>query len=320
MKKANFVYAALSFCIAVGAQAREVSFNEILNILGNENHQPATLREETELGVYLRGELPHYPVPSFFEFVWKGAKKSLERDAKRTINDDANYYDYLPKMLHPNGICIAGTWEITEPSNYSGQFKTGAKSLFIGRISATAENVERGNDRGFGFAGTIFPTLDENEKVKVANFFTVDVALGANTDRYLETRTTNQPETGLALTRIARGLQIVGALESADEDPGFRPITQIAKLGETNAVNSPKWMRISAARETIKNDQKDFRNEVIQAFRDNNGLEFDVDISVSTKERNQNDGWSHAGKIQISKVVVGYGCDRRLHFPHPKKN
>ena len=39
------------------------------------------------------------------------------------------------RLLHPNGICLTGLWEITEETAYSGYFRKDSRALVIGRYS-----------------------------------------------------------------------------------------------------------------------------------------------------------------------------------------
>jgi hypothetical protein len=290
------------------------SFNEVQGILGNEQPQVKSQQQADELAVYQENRLPFYPVTASSVF---GPGADLVKDAQRTVNEDFDYFEYLPKKLHPNGVCVSGTWEITQPSDFSGLFRQGTRSLFIGRISVAMGEVRKGEKRGFGFAGKIFPTRIESEVIKTANFFTVDVLLGTDINRFLETSLTNEPNIGFSFSLLSLFLKIGSALKEADEAPGFRPISPIAKMSEVGKVKSPKWMRLSASSETLKNDEGDFRNEVLLALFENKNLNFNIEVSDKTGHRNKS-GWNQLGKINIDHAIVGYGCDRRLHFAHPK--
>ncbi len=290
------------------------SYNQVLEVISNSSPRVTTEKQNRELEVYQKGQLPVYPMNALTLF---GSKPDLAQDAKRTTSEKFDYYDYLPKKLHPNGVCIVGEWETTQKNDYSGYFKKGSKGLFIGRISVTKERVLKNEKRGFGFAGKIFPTLDPNEVVKPANFFTVDVVLGEKTDRFLQTRLTNEPETGFDFSALGLALRIVKALKTGDDNPSFRPVTPIAKLSETGRVKTPNWMRIAPASWLKKNNQADFRNEILQAMDENRELIFNIDISEESKDR-EGDLWQNIGHITAKKAMVSFGCDRQLHFAHPK--
>jgi hypothetical protein len=39
------------------------------------------------------------------------------------------------RLVHPNGICLTGLWQITEDTGYSGYFRNGSRALIVGRYS-----------------------------------------------------------------------------------------------------------------------------------------------------------------------------------------
>src|SRR6266480_6561613 len=39
------------------------------------------------------------------------------------------------RLLHPNGVCLTGRWQITEETEYSGYFHKGSEALVAGRYS-----------------------------------------------------------------------------------------------------------------------------------------------------------------------------------------
>lgn len=292
------------------------TYNEVEAVLNDVGFAPKDKEEADELAVYRAGALPLYPMSFRSVFRSKGA---LERDAKRTVTDKSDYYPRLDKLLHPNGVCVTGTWKITKANPYSGYFKQNTEALFLGRVSVAMEKTTSKHDRGFGFAGKIFPTTDKQQLVDTTNFFTVDVLMGTGADRFLDVAVTNEPETGFNLGLIALGLKISKALKLADSRPMFRPVAPIAKIGESpNHVRSPMWMRVRAAGGTVKNNEADFRSEVLKAVRDNKTLRLAIDVSDTTKDRKAATGWSEIGEIAIDRAVVSYGCDRRIHFAHPK--
>ena len=309
-----FLLASVSITLA------QSSFNKVRHVILDEN---TVLQNDKsvveELAVYQRRELPQYEVnmKSIFQF---GAGL-LENAAKKTITNHADYRDRLPKLLHPNGVCVMGKWQMNESSPYTGAFSA-KENLFIGRISVAMDVTTSDGKRGFGFAGKIFPTQDPNEISKTENFFSVDVLLGTKTPSFLDTALTNEPEVGFDLSLAMLGLKIATALKKGDENPGFRPVKNIASLGTAPGAKLkwPKWIRIMPATGVIKNSQKDFRSEILQASSENSELVFTIDGSDTTKDRMNKNGWTNLGKIVISEAAVSYGCDRRLHFGHPKLN
>jgi len=38
------------------------------------------------------------------------------------------------RLVHPNGICLTGLWQITEDTGYSGYFRNGSRALVVGLL------------------------------------------------------------------------------------------------------------------------------------------------------------------------------------------
>jgi len=300
------------------------SFNEVLTILADQN--PPTITENSEavakeLAAYEEGKLPQYKVSSrsFFERIAGKKNNILARDAIRTVSKQEDYFDRVKKLLHPNGTCLSGTWEITEASDYTGYFAQGKKGLMVGRASVTLTNTKEGRNRGFGFAGKIFPTMDANETVKTANFFLIDVLFGTHAKHYLDVSLTSQAKTGFDFFNLFTGLIAAKALFKADHSPQLRPLYPISELGlaENETVVTPKWMMIKADESMTRVDEKDFRAELAVGHYANN-LKFDIFVSDTTSKSSKLDQWQRLGKITLDQSASSYGCDRRLHFSHPK--
>jgi hypothetical protein len=311
--------ALVSLLLSSAASASGLSsYADVKQVLLDENAPMVSDQVSQELQVYQQGKLPHYQmsVRSVFEFGSAG----LEKAAKRTISDKSDYLDRLPKLLHPNGVCVMGKWQIAKDSPYTGAFAANTENLFLGRISVAMQETTSDSGRGFGFAGKLFPTLNENEPVATENLFTVDVLMGTKIKRFLDTATTNEPEVGFDIWLVRLGLKIAAALTKADENPGFRPVKNLALMGVASEVapKYPHWIRISTSKDMQRNNQSDFRAEVVQAVDENKELVFYIDGSDTTKDRSKNAGWKRVGEIRVSQAVVSYGCDRRLHFSHPK--
>lgn len=307
------VLVALS--VSAGAQS---SFDDVVSALRDEATPLATAQAQQEFAVYRRGELPQYPMN--MRSIFREGSAALEQAAQRTIGDRVDVRERLPKLLHPNGVCVIGTWKMEHDRAFTGAFAPGTEHLFVGRVSVAMENTTSADKRGFGFAGKLFPTTDPREVVNTENFFSVDILMGAKTNRFLDTATTNEPEVGFDAWLIGFGLKIMKALTTADENPGFRPLKNVASLGLAPGEKAvhPKWLRLSAASATKKNNEVDFRAEVLRAVRENQTLEFVVDGSDTTSDRKATSGWSRLGRIEVREAVVSYGCDRRLHFAHPR--
>src|SRR5688572_19611041 len=106
---------------------------------------------------------------------YRGFTNVLFKASLRTLDDPTDIVPYFQKLVHPNGVALAGTWNITEKSPYSGYFSQGSKALIMVRCSTALSETKRGKDRAFGFAGKLFPTTDPLKRVKTADFFAIDV-------------------------------------------------------------------------------------------------------------------------------------------------
>lgn len=160
--------------------------------------------------------------------------------------------------------------------------------------------------------------MNPDEQITTANFFTVDVLMGTYENHVLRAKTTNQPDVGFDWSLIGLGLRIASALKTADEDPGFRPLTQLAAVGSPSTPRQPRWIRISPDHQILQNAQDDFRNEVLQGIRDNKTLRYFIEVSDTSHDRSDDSAWTRIGEINLNQALVSYGCDRRLHFAHPR--
>jgi hypothetical protein len=280
-------------------------------------------RARAEMSVYQSGQLPRYQVS--LENIFRYGINNLERAAKRTVSENQDFYPRMEKLVHSNGICFTGEWAIqAKNTGYTGYFAEGARGLFVGRASSALSDTRAEERRGFGFAGKIFPTLSENEVVPTANFFTVDVLPGEVRPFFADTALTNEPRTNAGLgdllnfPLIKLVLNIKNALSAADENPGFRPLYPIAMAGtgkEVSQARWPHWIKLSFLdQERVR--KSDFRDEL--ALRPGQAHDLAIMVSDTTKDVNNSGQWHRIGTIHLTESYVSYGCDRRLHFAHPK--
>jgi hypothetical protein len=260
---------------------------------------------------------------SFYGFL----QDRLLAASRRTLSDRSDLLPRFRKLVHPNGICFAGTWSITATTPYSGYFRTGARGLFIGRASTALTETERGSFRAFGFAGKIFPTLDPNAVVPTANFFTIENLGGTLREHYLDALNTNDilfilptPE-GFMNTAI--GAAAAAAFSIADHtldvsDTLIRQLYPIAELGEPDPARAvgPKWLLITGASDVPRVDAADFRDELrLKSYPA--GLRFDIQVAdLGTRLGPKQ--WVKIGTIDVSADAVTDSCDHRLHFAHPR--
>jgi hypothetical protein len=259
--------------------------------------------------------LPHEPV-SVGRF-FRGFHNVLKDAAIRTINDRHDLLPRFDKLLHPNGICLRGTWNITEESGYTGYFEQGRRGLLVARASVALSDTDRGSYRGFGFAGKLFPTDDpaHTDALETANFFLVDDLGGTTLEHYLDAPMINEPKVSVhpsSVTIAPIVPFVLSALSSADKNPGFRPVYPIAELGlaDPSQARTPHWMMVRGA-PGQRIDATDFRDE-LRVARYGGAIEFDILVSED-KER-----WTKLGFLRMTEEVASDSCDHRLHFSHPK--
>ena len=310
------------------------SFNDVWNVVtvapkvdlsqatdSFSRREALSIQKDIELyGTTENPKLPQYS--GLFSALKSIANGTLKAAALRTVSNHDDFHDYFEKLVHSNGICFSGMWEITEDSPYSGYFKKGSSALMIGRISAASPQTTNDKNRSFGFAGKLFPTTNPNEVVSTANFFTVHNLNGTAVKHALDVSFVNEPP--VDLSGFLNPLKIVNDIfDAADLHPGVRPLYPISRAGLDQGASAvtPKWMRIHVAPQVQSPDatDSDFRNE-LSAKNYPNGLVFLVDVSDETKDPNANSGWKNIGQIRTSALTTTFGCDRRLHFPHPRFN
>ena len=314
------VLLALGILTALSAQANaESSFAQVRAVLFDPPQTAGSVLEQQEVAVYAAGQLPHYPVTAANMVV--GGVNLLRRDAVRTLREPNDVYPRLEKLVHSNGICFSGTWQIDRATPYSGYFQQGAHALWIGRASVSLSETERGQPRGFAMAGKIFPTLNPNQVVPTANFFLADVLSGTQRERFLQTAMTNQPKIGFRWAALPLMFQVGRAFAGVDQQAGYRPVENIAALTAQGialeVVRAPKFLMLRPAASNPLNDAVDFRDEL--NLTKANAAAWRWEIWVSDQASQPSDeGWQNIGSITADHSIVSYGCDRQLHFAHPR--
>ncbi|MCB9063339.1 MAG: hypothetical protein H6622_17570 [Halobacteriovoraceae bacterium] len=261
--------------------------------------------------------LPHYKVDS--EGLFKFFRSKIKQSATRTINNQMDLLPYFDKIAHPNGICLRGSWKITEENPYGGLFKRGTNIPIIARASTTLSNTERGTYRGFALAGKLFNQSfsDKESKIKTANFFLIDNLTGTLAEHYTDVAMSNAPKISAnkdMFSQLLYGLKVALSFAIADKFPGERQLYEVSSIEEKNNYKTP-WRMILTATKGQTIDAIDFRDELDIENRPN-GLEFD--ISVSGKKVKGKNFFQKIGKIHFTDSVVSESCDHRLHFHHPK--
>lgn len=237
---------------------------------------------------------------------------SFFNDSARNLADKRDLLPYFNKLIHANGICHTGVWEITEDSPYTGYFAKGSKGLILARLSVAGLTLSPWTRRAFGIAGKIFPTMDPNEVVYPANFVTVSHLSGVRTKHVVDIEMSNAPSVGLdpvvnVVNRIIFRLM--------DTRPGWRQLHPISTLGLSSGAEArtPDLMMLKIAEDTPRTYAKDFREELRTKHYAGTGLRFLIFV------RNRGESaWNQIGQITFKEDVVSESGDKRLHFWIPR--
>ena len=242
------------------------------------------------------------------------------------------------RIIHPNGICLIGSWEISEETPYSGYFHKDSRALVIGRYSTCCAATQRGRERSLSLVGKLFPTTDPNhgELLGTANFITQQDIGGDRTDYINDAELRNAPNT----TSWRRGFGVPVLLTEAilfaktDKQPTQRQLYQVAELGKPPAepTRAPAFMRllVDPGQPRIAGDALDFRDEIMAQIFDRGDpvakrtLTFHIELTDEGSTRGPNflqrrsfANWQRIGRLIFDDAVASYNGDFVIHFTHP---
>ena len=242
------------------------------------------------------------------------------------------------RLVHPNGVCLTGTWRILERSEYTGYFTQGSVALAIGRYSTCCTETRRGNTRSLALACKLFPTVDVNhaEPLRTANFVTQEDIGGANTEFINDADLRNAPD--VTAFRRASGvptLLVTGrAFDRVDKEPAIRQMYSVAELAKPDAVTTraPEFMRLKVVpnQPRIPGADLDFRDEVMSHIFDRGDpvpkrtLRYIIEVTDTGQAsgpafrlRRTFSNWRPIGELVFDNAVVSHNGDAVLHFNHP---
>ena len=313
------------------AEVRDAIFaNPYQKVWGRAGEPPFPIYEVT-LGGVLRGVLP-VGGPYLFR---KATERAVDSHADLRWGSDRKGYR---RLLHPNGICLTGSWEITEDTPYSGYFRKGSRALAIGRYSTCCTETRRGLARSRALVGKLYPTTDAEHPTPLvsANFFTQQDLGGDYSDTINDAEVRNAPDT----RAWRRGgavpiLLVTGAVfQGVDRQPSQRQLYPIAELGKRvgEATRAPEFLRLLVAPEQprIEGEAMDFRDEIMAQIFDTGDpepkrtLTFNVEVTDegSTRglpvfQRRSFRNWRRIGRLTFDNAVASYNGDFVIHFSHP---
>ncbi len=256
------------------------------------------------------------------------ARKSLYRSARRTLSTRHDLLPDFDKLVHPIGICLRGTWKITEPTPYTGYFGTGAQGLLIARASDNMGETRPGRLRFLGLAGKLYPTCNPRhaQPLRTANFLANENLIGSHTSHFAHASFSNDllPFSMHADPRVEVPLGLLVAIVFAAAEratghpprPLSRPVYRIAELGEERPEHAmgPEVIRLVGSPDNRRVNTPDFREELDMAYHPD-GIRFEIQVSDQRSyvfERS----FRRIGEIHFTDSIASYSGDHRLHFAH----
>jgi hypothetical protein len=293
---------------------------------------PPLPRYRVTLGSVLAGILPFGRQYQFLE----AAKRTIDSEADLRWGPDRRGFR---RLLHPNGVCLTGTWEITELTDYTGYFRQGRVGLVIARYSTCCSETRRGRRRSLAMVGKVYPTTDRNspERVRPANFITQQDIGGDRTDYINDAELRNAPDT-TAWRRGILGLPVILltgiVFQLADKQPAQRQLYEIAELGKPagEPTKTPEFLRllIDPNQRRVEGRDVDFRDEILAQIYDREDSEpkrelvFHVEVSDEGStfgpplhQRRAIKNWRRIGRLVFKEAVASYNGDFVVHFHHP---
>ena len=313
------------------SEVRDAIFaNPYQRVWGGAGEPPFPVYNVNLAGV-LRGILPFGPPHFFAQAVARAV------DARSDLRWGADRKGFR-RIIHPNGICLTGSWEISEQTPYSGYFQRNSRALVVARYSTCCKETRRGHERSLSLVGKLFPTTDpgHSEPLRTANFITQEDIGGDRTDYINDAELRNAPNT----TSWRRGFGVPVLLVEAiffgkiDKEPTQRQLYQIAELGkpESEPTRAPTFMRllVDPAQPRIPGQALDFRDEIMAQMFDRGDpvakrtLTFHIEVTDEGSTRGPNffqrrsfANWKRIGRLTFDNAVASYNGDFVIHFTHP---
>ncbi|MBP3960050.1 hypothetical protein J8F10_32890 [Gemmata sp. G18] len=289
--------------------------------------------------------LPNYPLTlgTLIRRFLNSKKYPFFQAAQRTVDSKADLRwgpdrKGVRRILHPNGVCLTGTWEITEPNDHTGYFRQGSKGLVIARYSVGG-GIRRGEPRSLAMVGKLYPTADPNspDRVRPAAFITQEDFGGTGVSHINDAELRNAPDThawrrGIVVLAM---LSVTGLVFSrADTHPTFRQLYEIAELGKppSEPTRAPEFLRflVHEDQPRIPGDGLDFRDEILAQIYDGGDpvpkrqLVFHIEVSdtgytrgPAFYQRRTISNWKRIGRLVFTEAVTSYNGDFVVHFHHP---
>jgi len=314
-------------------EVRDAIFaNPYYKVWGAAGEEPLPVHRVT-WGSVAKGILP-FGKP--FDFV-QSAARILDSHADLRWGDDGKG---TPRILHPNGVCLTGTWRITEATNYSGYFQQGSEGLVVARYSTCCTETRRGHSRSLSLVGKIYPSTDPDSTAKAvpAGFITQQDIGGEHSDFINDAVTLNAPDTTIWRRGgiVGQGILALTGLvfKKVDREPDQRQLYEVAELGQPDGepTRAPQFLRflVDENQPRIDGDGLDFRDEVMAQIYDKGDpapkrtLTFHIEVTddgeasgLPIRRRRTFQNWKRIGQLTCNEAVVSYNGDFVLHPHHP---
>jgi hypothetical protein len=240
------------------------------------------------------------------------------------------------RILHPNGVCLTGRWEIySADTGYSGYFAGDSRALIAARYSTCCTETRSGQVRSLAMVGKLYPTTDpgHTEPLATANFITQEDLGGSRSAAISDVELRNAPD--VTPSRRGWGLPvflITGfVLSRTDREPTIRQLYEVAELGKPAgaATRCPEHMRLVVDPAEPPKPGLDFRDEILGRIYDRGDprprreLVFHIEVAddATTKgvlaKRRVISNWKRIGRIVFDEAVASYNGDFVVHFHHP---
>jgi hypothetical protein len=304
--------------------------NPYQQVWGTDGEPPLPCYEVT-LSDVVRGILP-FGRPYVFR---QAAERVIDSQADLHWGPDRKGFR---RLLHPNGICLAGTWRITQASDYSGYFRKDIEALIIARYSTCCSETRRGRMRSLSMVAKLFPTTDPThaQPLRTANFITQQDIGGEHTDYINDAELRNAPNTTIWRRGLGTPILLLSGIVFGivDRKPSIRQLYEIAELGKPagERTRTPRFMRllVASGQPRIAGEALDFRDEIMAHIYDKGdprpkrALEFDIEVTdegttrgPQVYERRTFRNWRRIGRIRFTEAVASYNADFVIHFNHP---
>ncbi len=242
------------------------------------------------------------------------------------------------RLVHPNGICLVGRWQISEPTNYTGYFAGGSTALAVGRYSTCCSETRRGHTRSLSLVGKLFPTIDPNHALPLttANFITQEDIGGATTEYMNDAELRNAPDTTATRRGGSVGVLLTAGMvfNRVDAQPSVRQLYPVAELGKPPDLptQAPAFMRllVDASQPRIAGLALDFRDEIMAQIFDavdpapKRTLTFHIEVTdegtttgPAFRQKRTFGAWRRIGTLTFDNAVASYNGDFVIHFRHP---